>query len=199
MAKKTSSKTKTGKGASKFVKKEASTGKKSTKSGRKKLSPASLPHHDYENRIINFVRTMGEDVEKIIIALKIDDDNRTNSGGMDLLIGDLITEMETGLPTQGEHDGQIEKALFQIAKQNDKYKIYTNPGTTPGPINPADTHEMRVLKLFTTINSSCREIGALLQYTPPKDDQPKPPNPGDDLTPYIKEMVKNTQQVVFAI
>ncbi len=153
-------------------------------------------HHPYEAKIYNTVDGILTDLQAILIKLKQhpNDGNLAPTNGMIDRLGALLKELKNGSPNQTTHDTNIEGILYAVAQMGDQYIIGgASPATQAYPPPTGGTHEQRVLRLFTTINSICREIFQILE---PGALQPPQPTGGAGNTQKIVAMAKDTLKVV---
>ncbi len=161
-------------------------------SGKRLSNNASSTHHPYESKIVVAVNAMLRDVKGILAKLLNHypyDSNSAPTAGIAGYISDLIDELTNGERDQKKHDDTIEGNLWAIAGIEDQYHIngHTPPTHPHQPSSP--THEERVVELFTTINSICREVLQMLEPGKPLPTQPKD----------IVDLAKDTQQIVALI
>ena len=146
----------------------------------------AAPHHPYEAKIYNTVNGILTELQAILINLQQhpNDGNLSPTKGMIDRLGALLKELQTGSPNQTTHDNNIEGILYAVATMGDQYIIGGESPATPAyPPPTGGTHEERVLRLFTTINSICRDIFQILE-------------PGSLLTPQPSGGAGNTQKIV---
>jgi hypothetical protein len=146
---------------------------KSSKSGVlgnavvKKVVPfANPPHHPYEAKIYNAVDGMLIDAQAILTTLNQNpnDGNKAPTVGMIDRLNSLLLELKYGSTNQTTHDQNIEGILYAIAQIGDQYNIGGHAASTQAyPPPTGGTHEGRVLRLLTTIDSICREIFQILE------------------------------------
>jgi len=127
---------------------------------------ADPPHHPYEAKIYAAVDGMLLDAQSILTTLNQNpnDGNRAPTTGMIDRLNSLLLELKYGSSDQATHDENVEGILYAIAQIGDQYNIggHTAP-TQAYPPPSGGTHEGRVLKLLTTIDSICREIFHILE------------------------------------
>jgi hypothetical protein len=159
------------------------------------MAATNPPHHPYEAKIYNAVNGTLTDVQAILNKLnqQPNDGNIAPTTGMIGRLGALLKELNKGSPDQATHDSNIEGILYAIAQMGDQYNIGGKSPTTKAYPQPSGgTHEDRVLKLFTTIDSICRDIFRILEPGTPLTPQPAG---GAGNTPDIVAMAKDTQKV----
>ncbi len=157
---------------------------------------ANPPHHPYEAKIYNAVNGMLTDLKAILTQLnkQPNDGNIAPTNGMIGRLGALISELKYGSTNQATHDNNIEEILYAVAQMGDQYNIGGHTASTQAyPAPTGGTHEDRVLKLFTTIDSICREIFQILE---PGTTLPAQPTGSAGNTQNIVAMATDTQQVV---
>lgn len=172
------------------------TRKKAAVAGTKKRRGRTAHHHDYELDP-DFQKALDElstDVQTIQDTLDDNDLNKAPTEGILKRIAALIAETSNGASKPTDHDKNIEKILYAIAGMDDQYYInQTRPVTQAYPAPTGGTHEGRVLRLFTTINSICRDVFSLLE--PGTILTVQPPPTGDN-TIDIVAMAVDTEMVV---
>ena len=180
--------------------KQAKSGKKSTRKKaaatkkKRARSTATPPHHDYEAKIRSAVKGMAADVQTIRDNLDDNDPNTAPTEGILKRITALISETTNGTQDPTLHDNKIERVLYAIAGMDDQYNIGgKRPPTQASPPTGAK-HERKVLTLFTTINSICRDVFYILE--PATVLKPQPTPGGIDITDDIVAMAVDTQIVV---
>jgi len=176
---------------------------KSRKSSPRKKAPAASaapfanpPHHPYEAKIYNAVNGMSTDLNAILKQLnqQPNDANIAPTNGMIGRLDALLSELKYGSTNQATHDNNIEEILYVVAQMGDQYNIGGHTASTQAyPAPTGGTHEDRVLKLFTTIDSICRELFKILE---PGTTLAAQPTPGADSTQNIVAMATDTQKVV---
>ena len=127
---------------------------------------ASPPHHPYEKKIYDTVNAMLTDVQTILnkLTLKPNDGNLAPTNGMIGRLQALLQELKNGSPNQTTHDKNIEGILYAIAQICDQFNIFGQSPATPAYPQPTGgTHQDRVLRLFTKIDSICRDIFHILE------------------------------------
>jgi hypothetical protein len=134
----------------------------------------SSTHHDYESEIVDTVGDMLGDVKSILKWLNQDDDNAAPTERISKRINVLISEFNQGSSVQATHDKRIENLLYGIAGVDHLYKIHGQNPSTPVSKPTKKDHEPRVVELFTTINSICRDIFRMLDSTAVLPTQPGP-------------------------
>ena len=96
----------------------------------------------------------------------------------------LLQELKNGSTNQTTHDKNIEAILYAIAQICDQYNIVGQSPPTPADPQPTGgTHQDRVVRLFTKIDSICRDIFHILE-------------PGTILTAQPTGSVGNTHNIV---
>jgi hypothetical protein len=153
-------------------------------------------HHPYEAKIINAVNAMLTDLQAILTKLNQspNDGNIAPTTGMIGRLGALLQELKVGSANQTTHDNNIEEILYAVAQMGDQYSISGHsPATQAYPPPTGGTHEQRVLQLFTTINSICREI---LQILEPFAKLPAQPAGEAGSTQDIVAMATDTKKIV---
>lgn len=173
------------------------TRKKAAAAGAKKerSRTAAPPHHAYEldPHFQDALDNMSTDVQTIRGNLDDDDANTAPTEGILKRITALIGETKIKR-VPADHDNRIEKILYAIAGMDDQYYIdKSRPPTQAYPPPTGGIHEDRVLRLFTTINSICRDVFFLLEPGAPKTTQPPPTR---DNTKDIVAMAVDTSTVV---
>ena len=146
----------------------------------------AAPHHPYEAKIYNSVDGILTELQAILVKLQQhpNDGNLAPTNGMINRLNALLKELKNGSPNQTTHDNNIEGILYAVATMGDQYIIGGESPATPAyPPPTGGTHEERVLRLFTTINSICRDIFQILE-------------PGSLLTPQPTGGAGNTQKIV---
>jgi hypothetical protein len=160
------------------------------------MAASNPPHHPYEAKIYNAVDGILTDLQAILTKLnqQPNDGNIAPTTGMIGRLKALLKELKNGSPNQATHDSNIEGILYAIAQMGDQYNIGgQSPATQAHPAPSGGTHEDRVLKLFTTINSICREIFQILE--PVATLTPQPTGSVGN-TANIVAMAKDTHKVV---
>ncbi len=173
---------------------EAKTRKKTT--ARKLAAFADPPHHPYEKKIYNAVNATLTDLQAILNKLnqQPNDGNLAPTNGMIGRLQALLQELKFGSTNQTSHDSNIEAILYAIAQMGDQYNIGGHsPSTQAYPPPTGGTHEDRVLQLFTTIDSICRDIFQILE---PGTTLAAQPTGSGGTTHNIVAMAKDTQMVV---
>jgi hypothetical protein len=180
--------------------------KKSTKSSSRKKKPVTrakkkhiskVSHHAYEAKIQGALNGMSTDVQLILGKLGENDANTAPTSGISQRISALIGETTNGKPIPADHEHRIEGILYAIAGMDDQYNIGGATPSTPAQQPPAsDSHETKVLKLFTNIDKICRDVFSILE---PATALPAPPMPTGDNTTDIVNMALDTQMVVHKI
>jgi len=157
---------------------------------------ASPPHHPYEKKIYDTVSAMLTDVQTILNKLnpQPNDANLAPTNGMIDRLQALLQELKNGSPSQRTHDSNIEAILYAIAQICDQYNIFgQSPPTQAAPRPTGGTHQDRVVRLFTKIDSICRDIFHILEPGTILSAQPTG-SAGDAHD--IVAMAKDTQMVV---
>jgi hypothetical protein len=165
------------------------------KRGEPKMAANIPPHHPYEAKIYNAVNGTLTDLQAILNKLnqQPNDGNIAPTIGMIGRLKALLKELNKGSPDQATHDDNIEGILYAIAQMGDQYNIGGHsPATQAYPRPTGGTHEDRVLILFTTIDSICREIFEILE---PGATLTPQPTGGAGTTSDIVAMAKDTQKV----
>ena len=156
----------------------------------------AAPHHPYEAKIYNTVNGILTELQAILVNLQQhpNDGNLSPTKGMIDRLGALLKELQTGSPNQTTHDKNIEGTLYATAQIADQYSIWgQSPATQAFPRPTGGTHEERVLRLFTTIDSICRDIFQILE---PGSLLTAQPTGGTGITHKIKVMASDTLYVV---
>jgi hypothetical protein len=180
--------------------------KKSTKSSSRKKKPAirlkkklisTVSHKAYEAKIQGALNGMSTDVQSILGKLDENDANATPTDGLSKKINALIGETTNGKPVTADHEHRIERILYAVAGIDHQYNIDGATPSTPAQQPPAsDSHETKVLKLFTNIDRICRDVFSILE---PATALPVPqPLTGDNTTDIVN-MALDTQMVVHKI
>jgi hypothetical protein len=174
------------------------TRKKATVAGTKKRRgrTTNSVHHAYEldPDFQDALDELSTDVETIQNKLDDNDLNKAPTEGILKRIAALIAETNNGTSKPTDHDNKIEKILYAIAGMDDQYYIdKKRPVTQAYPAPTGGAHEGRVLRLFTTINSICRDVFSLLEPGTILTVQPKPTG---DNTKDIVAMAVDTETVV---
>jgi hypothetical protein len=136
------------------------------------------------------------ELQAILINLQQhpNDGNLSPTKGMIDRLGALLKELNTGSPNQTTHDKNIEGILYATAQIAHQYNIGgQSPATSAFPSPTGGTHEERVLRLFKTINSICRDIFQILE---PGSLLTAQPTGGTGNTHKIKVMAKDTLMVI---
>lgn len=156
----------------------------------------AAPHHPYEAKIYTTVDGILTELQAILVKLQQNpnDGNLSPTTGMIDRLGALLKELKIGSPNQKTHDKNIEGILYATAQIADQYSIGGQSPATPAyPPPTGGTHEERVLRLFTTINSICRDIFHILE---PGSLLTAQPTGGTGNTHKIKVMAKDTLMVI---
>ena len=166
---------------------------------RKIVPFARPPHHLYEKKIYDAVNGTLSDLLTILIELnqQPNDGNLAPTNGMIGRLEALLQELKYGSTDQTTHDKNIEAILFAVAQMADQFNIGGHSPPTqayPPPSPTVGTHLDRVLLLFTTIDSICRDIFHILE--PGTTLQPAQPTGSVGNTHNIVAMAKDTQKVV---
>jgi len=180
--------------------------KKSTKSSSRKKKPATrakkkhistVSHKAYEAKIQGALNNTLSDVKLILGKLDENDANSAPTEGISKRINALIGETTNGKPVPADHEHRIERILYAVAGIDHQYNIDgSTPGTQVHPPPTSDSHETKVLKLFTTIDKICRDVFSILE---PATALPGPlPLTGDNTTDIVN-MALDTQTVVHKI
>jgi hypothetical protein len=154
------------------------------------------PHHPYEAKIYNTVAGILTELQTILIKLQQNpnDGNLSPTKGMIDRLTALLKELKNGSPNQTTHDKNIEGILYATAQIADQYSIWgQSPATQAHPKPTGGTHEERVLRLFTTIDSICRDIFHILE---PGTLLTAQPTGGTGNTHKIKVMASDTLMVI---
>ncbi len=157
---------------------------------------AHPPHHPYEKKIYNTVNAMLTDLQTILnkLTLNPNDGNLAPTNGMIGRLQALLQELKNGSPNQTTHNKNIEGILYAIAQICDQFNIGgQSPPTQAYPLPTGGTHEDRVLRLFTKIDSICRDIFHILE---PGTILWAQPTVSVGNTHNIVVMAKDTQKVV---
>ena len=157
---------------------------------------ANPPHHPYEKKIYDTVNAMLTDVQTILTKLnpQPNDPNLAPTNGLIGRLQALLQELKTGSPNQTTHDKNIEAILYAIAQICDQYNIFGQSPPTPAAPQPTGgTHQDRVVRLFTKIDSICRDIFHILE---PGSLLPAQPTGGSGNTHKIKVMASDTLYVI---
>jgi hypothetical protein len=180
--------------------------KKSIKSISRKKNPATRPkkkhrsavsHHAYEAKIQGALSGTLSDVQLILGKLDENDANTAPTDGISKRINALIGETTNGKPVPADHEHRIEGILYAVAGIDHQYDIGgATPSTQVKKPSDTDSHETKVLELFTTINSICREVFSILESATTLPVR-KPPT--RDNTTDIVNMALDTQMVVHKI
>lgn len=180
--------------------------KKSTKSISRKEKPATrarkkhrstVSHRAYEAKIQAAVNGMSSDVQSILGKLDENDANAAPTEGISKRINALIGETTNGKPVPADHEHRIERILYAVAGIDHQYNIGGSTSGTPvHPPSTSDSHETKVLKLFTTINKISRDVFSILESA---TTLPVPPTPTADNTNDIVAMALDTQMVIHKI
>jgi hypothetical protein len=156
----------------------------------------AAPHHPYEAKIYTTVNGILTELQTILTKLQQNpnDGNLAPTNGMIERLGALLKELKHGSPNQTTHDNNIEGILYAVATMGDQFIIGGQSPATPAyPPPTGGTHEERVLRLFTTINSICRDIFQILE---PGSLLTPQPTGGTGNTHKIKAMATDTLYVV---
>jgi hypothetical protein len=156
----------------------------------------AAPHHPYEAKIYTTVDGILTELQAILVKLQQhpNDGNLAPTKGMIDRLGALLKELKHGSPNQTTHDNNIEGILYAVATMGDQFIIGgTSPATSAYPPPTGGTHEERVLRLFTTIDSICRDIFQILE---PGSLLTAQPTGGTGNTQKIVAMAKDTLKVV---
>jgi len=158
---------------------------------------STVSHKAYEAKIQGALNGMSSDVQLILGRLDENDANTAPTGGISQRITALIGETTNGKPVPADHERRVERILYAIAGMDDQYNIGGATPSTPAQQPPAsDSHETKVLKLFTTIDRICRDVFSILE---PATTVPGPlPLTGDNTTDIVN-MALDTQTVVHKI
>ena len=157
---------------------------------------ASPPHHPYEKKIYDTVNAMLTDLQTILSKLspQPNDANLAPTNGMINRLQALLLELKNGSPKQTTHDTNIEGILYAIAQICDQFNILgQSPPTQASPRPTGGTHQDRVVRLFTKIDSICRDIFHILE---PGTILSAQPTGSAGNTHDIVAMAKDTQMVV---
>ena len=157
---------------------------------------ASPPHHPYEKKIYDTVNAMLTDLQTILSKLspQPNDANLAPTNGMINRLQALLLELKNGSPNQRTHDTNIEGILYAIAQIADQFNIFgQSPPTQANPQPTGGTHQDRVVRLFTKIDSICRDIFHILE---PGTILSAQPTGSAGNTHDIVVMAKDTQMVV---
>jgi hypothetical protein len=165
---------------------------KGKKSGKPGTGKGSHPN-PYESRIRKAVDGMAQDVGYIVAWLDVNDPNEAPSIGTNDRITALTDEFDNGSQDQNTHDTNIENILYAIAGIIDQFKIHGYVPKTPATPPTYHTHDGRVVQLFITVNSECRDVFRLLDPITPL---PAQPGPGHYDTEAICNLAEDTQTVV---
>jgi hypothetical protein len=158
---------------------------------------ASPPHHPYEKNIYDTVNAMLTDVQTILQKLnpQPNDANLAPTNGLIGRLQALLEELKNGSPNQRTHDTNIEAILYAIAQIADQFNIFgQSPSTQASPRPTGGTHQDRVVRLFTKIDSISRDIFHILE--PGTILVPAQPTGSAGNTQNIVAMAKDTQNVV---
>jgi hypothetical protein len=157
---------------------------------------ANPPHHSYEKKIYETVNAMLTDVQTILSKLnpQPNDANLAPTNGLIGRLQALLDELKNGSPKQTTHDKNIEAILYAIAQICDQYNIFgQSPATPAAPQPTGGTHQDRVVRLFTKIDSICRDIFHILE---PGTILPAQPTGSAGDAHDIVAMAKDTEKVV---
>ena len=157
---------------------------------------ASPPHHPYEKKIYDTVNAILTDMQTILNQLNLNpnDGNLAPTNGMIGRLQALLQELKNGSPNQKTHDKNIEGILYAIAQICDQFNIFgQSPPTQAYPPPTGGTHQDRVVRLFTKIDSICRDVFHILE---PGTILSAPPTGSVGNTHDIVAMAKDTQMVV---
>ena len=160
------------------------------------MTATNPPHHPYEAKIYDTVDRILTELQAILKKLNKhpNDGNIAPTTGMIGRLGALLQELKNGSPNQTTHDNNIEDILYAVAQMGDQINIGgQSPATQAYPRPTGGTHEEHVLRLFTTINSICRDIFHILE---PGTLLAAQPTGGTGNTAKIVVMAKDTLKVI---